>query len=240
MEHRAFHFAEGELLLVNKPLHWTSFDVVNKIRNTIGERKLKVGHAGTLDPLATGLLIICTGKLTKQIDTYQAEEKEYEGTFTLGATTPSYDLETAIDQTFPINQLTTQQLHEACKPFTGTIQQYPPAHSAIKQGGERIYEKARRGEEVVVKAREVTIRSFELSNIQLPTVDFRVCCSKGTYIRSLAYDFGKALHNGAHLSRLVRTRSGQLLLENAWDLPTLLDIIQQQKLVKNGNSTHSE
>ena len=195
-------FAEGQLLLVNKPYNWTSFDVVGKIRNSFKPLKLKVGHAGTLDPLATGLLIICTGKMTKQIDTFQAEEKEYTGTMVLGTTTPSYDMETEPDNKFDISQLTEEQLRSNCKQFTGDIQQYPPAHSAIKIDGERLYEKARRGEEVELRLRSVTITEFELTRIELPEVDFRVVCSKGTYIRSLVNDFGVALNTGAYLSRL--------------------------------------
>ena len=208
-------FAEGQLLLVNKPYKWTSFDVVGKIRNAFKPLKLKVGHAGTLDPLATGLLIICTGKMTKQIDSFQAEEKEYTGTMVLGATTPTYDLESEPEQQFATDHLTEAQIKEACQQFTGDIQQYPPAHSAVKIDGERLYEKARRGEEVALRLRNVTISEFEITRIELPEVDFRVVCSKGTYIRSLVNDFGKALDNGAYLSRLRRTRSGILM----WLMP---------------------
>ncbi|MFM6953907.1 MAG: tRNA pseudouridine(55) synthase TruB, partial [Sphingobacteriaceae bacterium] len=207
-----FNFTEGEMLLINKPLTWTSFDVVGKIRNTLKPLKLKVGHAGTLDPLATGLLIICTGKLTKKIDEFQAQEKEYTGTFTLGATTPSYDLETTVDEQFPTEHLTEKAIHGATAQFCGQIAQFPPPHSAIKMGGERIYLKARRGETVELKARHVEIRTFEITRIALPEVDFRVVCSKGTYIRSLAHDFGKALGSGAYLSALCRTRSGNYSL----------------------------
>jgi tRNA pseudouridine55 synthase len=222
-------FAEGKLLLVNKPYRWTSFDVVGKIRNAFKPLKLKVGHAGTLDPLATGLLIICTGKMTKQIDTFQAQEKEYTGTFTLGATTPTYDLESEVDQTFDIGHLSTQQIQEACKQFIGDILQYPPAHSALKVGGERLYEKARRGEEVELKPRAVTITELELTRIELPEVDFRVVCSKGTYIRSLANDFGKALNIGAYLSRLRRTRSGDFRIEDASEVMELVSSIRELK-----------
>jgi tRNA pseudouridine55 synthase len=182
-------FAEGQLLLVNKPYKWTSFDVVGKIRNAFKPLKLKVGHAGTLDPLATGLLIICTGKMTKQIDTFQAEEKEYTGTMVLGAVTPTYDLESEPEGEFPTDNITSQQIYAACEQFTGDIQQYPPAHSAVKIDGERLYEKARRGEEVELRLRNVTISEFEITRIELPEVDFRVVCSKGTYIRSLVSDF---------------------------------------------------
>ena len=173
-------FAEGQLLLVNKPYKWTSFDVVGKIRNAFNPLKLKVGHAGTLDPLATGLLIVCTGKMTKQIDTFQAEEKEYTGTFTLGATTPTYDLESEPEQKFATEHLTEAQIKQACQQFIGDIQQYPPAHSAVKIDGERLYEKARRGEEVELRPRSISISEFEITRIGLPEVDFKVVCSKGT------------------------------------------------------------
>jgi len=222
-------FAEGQLLLVNKPYKWTSFDVVGKIRNAFKPLKLKVGHAGTLDPLATGLLIICTGKMTKQIDNFQAEEKEYTGTMVLGAITPTYDLESEPEQQFATGHITTEQINEACKQFTGDIQQYPPAHSAVKIDGERLYEKARRGEEVELRLRNVTISEFEITRIELPEVDFRVVCSKGTYIRSLVNDFGKALNNGAYLSRLRRTRSGNFKVEDAWEVMELVNMIRDLK-----------
>lgn len=222
-------FAEGQLLLVNKPYKWTSFDVVGKIRNTFKPLKLKVGHAGTLDPLATGLLIICTGKMTKQIDTFQAEEKEYTGTMTLGATTPSYDMETEPDNKFDISQLTPDQLRNNCEQFIGDIQQYPPAHSAVKIDGERLYEKARRGEDVEKRLRNVTVTAFELTRIELPEVDFRVVCSKGTYIRSLINDFGEALNNGAYLSKLRRTRSGSYQVTDAWEVMELVNMIRELK-----------
>src|ERR1700744_6789378 len=205
---KEFDFAAGELLLVNKPYKWTSFDVVGKLRNAFKPLKLKVGHAGTLDPLATGLLVICTGKMTKQIDTFQAQEKEYTGIITLGATTSSYDLETPVDQTFDVSQISEKDILQATGKFIGELQQYPPAHSAVKIDGERLYEKARRGEEVELRPRTVTINEFEITRIELPEVDFRVVCNKGTYIRSLVNDFGKALNNGAYLSKLIRTRSG--------------------------------
>lgn len=224
-----FHFAEGEMLLIDKPLTWTSFDVVGKIRNSIKPLKLKVGHAGTLDPLATGLLIVCTGKFTKKIDSYQAEDKEYTGTITLGATTPSYDLETEINETFPIYHITDDMIMESAKAFEGEIQQFPPAHSAIKINGERVYEKARRGEEVEIKSRQVRINSFLIEKIELPNVYFRISCSKGTYIRSLAYDFGKSLQSGSHLSSLRRTKSGDYSVENAWNLEKLIAEIKRHK-----------
>lgn len=224
-------FAEGQLLLVNKPYKWTSFDVVGKLRNAFKPLKLKVGHAGTLDPLATGLLIICTGKMTKQIDTFQAQEKEYTGTMILGATTPSYDMETEPDQQFDISHITEEQIKAACEPFTGDIQQYPPAHSAVKIDGERLYEKARRGEEVELRLRSVTITEFEITGIALPEVNFRVVCSKGTYIRSLVHDFGKALNNGAYLSRLRRTRSGDYKVEDAHEVMELVTLIRELKVI---------
>ncbi|MEC3881335.1 tRNA pseudouridine(55) synthase TruB [Parapedobacter sp. 10938] len=223
---QAFNFADGEVLLVDKPLRWTSFDVVHKIRNAIKPLKVKVGHAGTLDPLATGLLVICTGKFTKRIDGFQAQEKTYTGIITLGATTPSYDLEQEIDQRFDLAGITDEQIQEATKLFLGDIEQVPPAHSAIKIDGERVYEKARRGETVAVKPRKVSIREFEIVRIDMPHVEFRVVCSKGTYIRSLAHDFGKALNNGAHLSQLRRTKIGDFHVVDAWQLPDLVKRIK--------------
>jgi tRNA pseudouridine55 synthase len=222
-------FADGQLLLINKPFEWTSFDVVGKLRNAFKPLKLKVGHAGTLDPLATGLLIICTGKMTKQIDTFQAEEKEYTGTMVLGATTPTYDLESEPEAKFDTSHLTDEEIKAACEQFTGDIQQYPPAHSAIKIDGERLYEKARRGEEVELRLRNVTISEFEITRIELPEVDFRVVCSKGTYIRSLVNDFGAALNNGAYMSALRRTRSGNYRIEDAHEILELVDTIRDLK-----------
>ena len=224
-----FNFAEGELLLINKPYKWTSFDVVGKIRNSMKPLKLKVGHAGTLDPLATGLLIICTGKLTKQIDTFQAQEKEYTGTMIVGATTPSFDMETAVDQQFPTSHITEEQIYAATAAFTGDIQQYPPAHSAVKVNGERLYVKARRGEETELRLRSVTVSAFEITRIALPEIDFRIVCSKGTYIRSLVSDFGTELDSGAYLSKLTRTRSGDFLLENAFEVADLVSYIRSKK-----------
>jgi tRNA pseudouridine55 synthase len=222
-------FADGQLLLINKPYEWTSFDVVGKLRNSFKPLKLKVGHAGTLDPLATGLLIICTGKMTKQIDTFQAEDKEYTGTMVLGATTPTYDLESEPEAKFDTSHLTEEQIKAACAQFTGDIQQYPPAHSAIKIDGERLYEKARRGEDVELRLRSVTISEFEITRIELPEVDFRVVCSKGTYIRSLVNDFGAALSNGAYMSALRRTRSGNYRIEDAYEILELVDTIRELK-----------
>ncbi len=224
-----FNFAEGEMLLINKPYHWTSFDVVGKIRNSLKPLKLKVGHAGTLDPLATGLLIICTGKLTKKIDEFQAQDKEYTGTFTLGATTPSFDLETEPENQLPVDHLSEEQIKAACLPFLGAIEQLPPAHSAVKVDGERLYLKARRGDEVALKPRQVHISTFEITRIELPEVDFRVVCSKGTYIRSLANDFGQELGCGAYLSKLCRTRSGDYRLEDAFEVMELVNHIRMLK-----------
>ena len=213
---------EGQLLLIDKPLNWTSFQVVNKIRwelkNKFGIKKLKVGHAGTLDPLATGLLLVCTGKMTKKISEIQALVKEYTGTFTLGATTPSYDLETPIDGTFPIDHLDDNALKEVINQFTGVVDQYPPVFSAIKKDGKRLYEYARKGEEIKINSRQVEILAFELTKIKLPTIDFYVKCSKGTYIRSLANDYGKALGSGAHVSSLRRTAIGLHRIEDAYTI----------------------
>lgn len=226
---REFNFADGEMLLINKPYKWTSFDVVGKIRNAFKPQKLKVGHAGTLDPLATGLLIICTGKMTKRIDEFQAQEKEYTGTMVLGATTPSYDMETEVDQTFDISPISESQIYDTTKQFIGELDQYPPAHSAVKVDGERLYLKARRGEDVELKTRKVTITNFEITRIELPEIDFRVVCSKGTYIRSLVFDFGKALHNGAYLSALRRTKSGDYDVNQAFGVMELVNHIRNLK-----------
>ena len=212
-------YKNGQVLLIDKPLTWTSFQVVNKLRWEIRQRfnikKIKVGHAGTLDPLATGLLIICTGKQTKQIDTYQGQVKEYRGTFTLGGTTPSYDLETEINNTFPTAHITEELLHETTKQFVGEIQQKPPIFSAIKKDGKRLYELARKGETTEIKERTVTVSSFEITEIKLPEVGFRIICSKGTYIRSIAFDYGKALNSGGHLSALRRTKIGNFSVDDA-------------------------
>lgn len=217
-------YKEGQVILIDKPLEWTSFQVVNKLRWLIRKqfdiKKIKVGHAGTLDPLASGLLIICTGRFTKKIDTYQAQEKEYTGTITIGATTPSYDLETEVDQSFDISKITPEQILATTEQFTGEIQQQPPIFSALKKEGKKLYEFARKGEAVDIPFRTVTISEFEITKIDLPHIDFRVVCSKGTYIRSLAHDFGKALQNGAHLSSLRRTRIGNFSVDDAIDIAT--------------------
>ena len=212
-------YKEGQVLLIDKPLHWTSFQAVNKLRWEIRQafniKKIKVGHAGTLDPLATGLLVICTGKMTKQINTFQVQEKEYTGTFVLGSSTPSYDLETEIDNTYPTDHITETLIHDTTKQFIGKIEQFPPVFSAIKKDGKRLYEFARAGEEVEIKSRQVEITEFEITQISNLELQFRVVCSKGTYIRSLAHDFGKALNSGAHLSELRRTRIGDFTVKNA-------------------------
>jgi len=206
----------GVVFLVDKPLNWTSFQVVNKLRWVIRKmhkiKKIKVGHAGTLDPLATGLLIICVGKKTKEIETYQGKEKEYTGTITLGASTPSFDLETEIDQTFSIDGISEEAMQKAAASLTGAIEQYPPVFSAVKIDGKRAYESARKGEEVKVKSRSVVVSKFEIDTSEFPKVHFTIVCSKGTYIRSIASDFGKILNNGAHLSALRRERIGEFML----------------------------
>lgn len=210
----------GQVILLDKPLHWSSFQAVNKLKYLLKRKfnlskKFKIGHAGTLDPLASGLLIICTGKFTKQITEIQAQAKEYTGTFFIGATTPSYDLETEIDARFDIDHISDQTIEEARLQFLGEIDQIPPVFSAIKKDGKRLYEHARAGETVEIAARKTTIYEFELTRIALPEIDFRVVCSKGTYIRSLAFDFGKALQSGAHLSALRRTKIGDYAVVNA-------------------------
>lgn len=216
----ATDFLEGEVILIDKPLTWSSFQAVNKLKYILKRKydlpkKFKIGHAGTLDPLATGLLIICTGKFTKKITEIQAQVKEYTGTIVLGATTPSYDLETEVDATFPTNHITEAIILETTNQFLGEIDQKPPVFSAIKKDGKRLYEHARAGEEVEIQSRKTTIYEFEITRVQLPEVDFRVKCSKGTYIRSLAYDFGLALQSGGHLSKLRRTKIGDYNVENA-------------------------
>lgn len=207
------HLLDGQVLLVDKPLKWTSFDVIARLRKIFKIKK--IGHAGTLDPLATGLLIICTGKFTKKINEYMGMEKEYTGTITLGASTPTYDLESEPEQFKPLDGLTEAGIRAQTMLFTGNILQVPPAHSALKIDGKRVYELARMGQEVKMQPRPVTISVFEITRIQLPEVDFRVVCSTGTYIRSLAHDFGAALNCGGYLSALCRTRIGPFLLSDA-------------------------
>lgn len=225
MKEQSNSFEEGKVLLINKPLRWTSFDAVRKIRNLI--RIKKVGHAGTLDPLATGLLIICTGKFTKKINEYMAQEKEYTGTFTLGATTPTYDLESEPENFKSSEQIGEELLKSTTKQFMGEIMQVPPAHSAIKVDGKRVYELARQGKEVKLEARKITIKEFEITRVEMPVVHFRVVCSTGTYIRSLANDFGAALGCGAYLSSLCRTRIGSFLLNDAMSIEGFETSIKQ-------------
>lgn len=212
-------FSNGQILLIDKPLTWSSFQAVNKIKwalkKNLGLKKIKVGHAGTLDPLATGLLIICTGKATKQISELQGQVKEYTGTFLLGSTTPSYDLETEIDQTFPTEHITSEVLERARQQFLGVIDQRPPVFSALKQDGKRLYEHARKGEEVEIPTRKVEILEFEINAEAFPEIAFRAVCSKGTYIRSLAFDFGEAVGSGAHLTSLRRTKIGDYNVDGA-------------------------
>jgi tRNA pseudouridine55 synthase len=217
---QADDFLNGQILLIDKPLTWSSFQAVNKLkyilkRNFDLPKKFKIGHAGTLDPLASGLLIICTGKFTKKITEIQAQPKEYTGTFFIGATTPSYDLETEIDQTYPITHIDDAIIHQTVVQFLGEIDQKPPVFSAIKKDGVRLYEHARAGVEVEITSRKTTIYEFEITRIAMPEIGFRVVCSKGTYIRSLAYDFGKAMQSGSHLTALRRTKIGDYKVENA-------------------------
>lgn len=215
----AEEFLEGQILLIDKPLGWSSFQAVNKLKWALKRhrdlKKIKIGHAGTLDPLATGLLIVCTGKFTKRISELQGMPKEYTGTFVIGSTTPSYDLETEVDQMFPTAHIDNALILETAKTFIGEIDQKPPVFSAIKKDGKRLYEHARKGEEVEIASRKTTIYEFEISRMALPEVDFRVVCSKGTYIRSLAFDFGLALNSGAHLSSLRRTKIGDFSVDEA-------------------------
>ena len=224
-------YKEGKVLLIDKPLNWTSFQVVNKVRWLIKQqfsiKKIKVGHAGTLDPLATGLLILCTGKFTKKIETYQAQVKEYTGTITLGATTPSYDLESEIDQKFDISEISEEDILKNTQQFLGEIQQQPPIFSALKKNGKRLYEYAREGSKIEIPSRAVTIKEFEITKIELPCIEFRIVCGKGTYIRSLAHDFGRLLNNGAHLSGLRRTKIGEFRVEDA------ISVLEFEKFIKS-------
>lgn len=221
-----YNFEEGEVLLIDKPYRWTSFDAVRKIRNTIKTKK--IGHAGTLDPLATGLLILCTGKKTKSIDLYQAQEKEYTGQLVLGKTTPSVDLETAFDQTYPTEHITPAMIEEAASSLTGDLQQIPPVYSAIQVNGQRLYKKARKGETVEIKSREVSVHSFDITHIDFPVVHFRITCSKGTYIRSLVRDFGQHLQSGAYLSVLRRVRIGDFNVAEAQTIEQFIQSLGQQ------------
>jgi tRNA pseudouridine55 synthase len=230
----AYNFKEGALLLVDKPISWTSFDVVNKIRyklkHKLGVRKIKVGHAGTLDPLATGLLIICTGKFTKKLDSLQGLYKSYTGTLKLGASTPSFDAETKEDEQYPIDHITEELIETARLSFLGDIEQVPPIFSALKVDGERLYKQARKGISVEIKARPVHIYDFDIQSIEMPNLHFFIKCSKGTYIRSIAHDFGKALQSGAYLSTLRRTSIGEYSIQDAWNLEDLLVHIENMEI----------
>ena len=230
-----FYPDEGAVFLIDKPLDWTSFDTVNFIRSLFmrfyGVRKLKVGHAGTLDPLATGLLILCTGPMTKQIEDFQAQVKTYTGTMILGQTTPTFDLESDPDNFYPTEGITAEQINQARQQFIGDIKQYPPKYSAIKIKGKRAFDYARSDEEIELKARDIHIDDFKVNMDRFPELDFEVTCSKGTYIRSLANDFGKALNNGACLKTLRRTRIGDFHVEDAWQLEDL-----KQAIIESGDA----
>ena len=227
---------KGEVFYLDKPLGWTSFDVVKRIRgklhHRLGIKKLKVGHAGTLDPLATGVLIVCTGKMTKQIDELQAHVKEYVAEITLGATTPSFDLETPIDATYPTEHITREQVEQVLRQqFVGSIKQVPPSYSACKVDGHRAYKMARKGKEVELKAKELVIDEIELLNYSMPRIEIRVVCSKGTYIRALARDIGHALGSGAHLTALRRTRVGGVRVDDCLQVPDMLDLLEEAQMV---------
>ncbi|MEI6694527.1 MAG: tRNA pseudouridine(55) synthase TruB [Bacteroidota bacterium] len=226
-----FNFSEGEVLLINKPYDWTSFDVVNNIRyfirKTLDLPKIKIGHAGTLDPLATGLLLLCTGKFTKKIDEFQAQEKEYTGCFTIGETTPSFDMEKEVDFTFDYSHVDENLILQTAQKFTGSFDQIPPIFSAVKIGGKRAYEFARNSEEIKISSKPITINEFEITKIQLPEIHFRIVCSKGTYIRALARDIGESMQCGAYLSALCRTRIGNFKLMDALEIETLKSIITE-------------
>ena len=229
---KAEDYQEGQILLIDKPLKWSSFQAVNKLKfGLIKELKLpkkfKIGHAGTLDPLASGLLLICTGKFTKRIEELQGQAKEYTGTISVGATTPSYDLETEINERFPTEHITEALIYETLSQFIGEIDQKPPVFSAIKKDGKRLYESARAGIEVEIKTRKVTVSEFEITRIAIPEIDFRIVCSKGTYIRSIAYDFGVALNSGGHLAALRRTKIGDYSVENAVEPEAFIEALQQ-------------
>jgi len=230
-----FDFISGEVLLVDKPLDWTSFQVVNKLRwkikHKIDAKKIKVGHAGTLDPLASGLLILCTGKKTKEIESYMGLEKVYTGTITLGATRPSYDMETEIDETFSTAHISAEMIHQTSSDMTGEQDQMPPIFSAKKVDGKKAYDLARKGEDVKLKAKRIEIRSFEITNISENNISFRIACSKGTYIRSIAHDFGKTLKSGAYLSGLRRESIGSFKIENALSIEQWLECIEKSTII---------
>ncbi|HRH56665.1 MAG TPA: tRNA pseudouridine(55) synthase TruB [Chitinophagales bacterium] len=225
--HTTYNFSEGEIILIDKPLDWTSFDVVNKIKFALKKQygKIKIGHAGTLDPKATGLLILCTGKKTKEIESIQNADKEYTGTFFLGATTECFDTEKDVNQTFDISGISIDAIKKCAENFIGEQEQFPPIHSAVKIDGKRAYELARAGKEVAVKSKIITIKKFDITNIHLPLIDFHIKCTKGTYIRSLANDFGKLLNNGAYLHALRRTKIGDYGIEDAQTVEEFLKCI---------------
>lgn len=231
------NFKEGEILYINKPYEWTSFGLVNKVRYFLcrkqGVKKLKVGHAGTLDPLATGVMILCTGKATKRIEEFQYHTKEYVATLQLGATTPSYDLEHEIDATYPTEHITKELVEETLKTFVGTIEQVPPSFSACKVNGKRAYDLARKGKDVELKPKTLVIDEIELLECRLPEIKIRVVCSKGTYIRALARDIGEALQSGAHLTALERTRVGDVTLEDCIPLDDFPEWIEKQEVETN-------
>jgi tRNA pseudouridine55 synthase len=235
-EKEYYDFKEGQVILIDKPLEWTSFDVVNKMRYTLRKKysykKLKVGHAGTLDPLTTGLLIVCTGKFTKRIEEYQAQKKEYVTTIELGATTPSFDKETEVDERFQYEHITREQVEEALLHFTGVQDQVPPIFSAIKQGGKKAYEEARKGNELELKARQIEISSLELLDFQLPYVTIKMECSKGTYVRAFARDFGKYFNSGGYLTALKRTKIGDFQVENAMGISEFQEKVENLQLFK--------
>ncbi len=236
MKFTATQFLSGEILLVDKPQNWTSFDVVNKLRYAISRKtgKLKVGHAGTLDPLATGLLIICTGKKTKELDNYQAQQKEYTGTLKLGATTPSFDAETEEQNPMPFDTVTPAMIEDTVKRLTRIIEQTPPQYSAVKVDGKRAYDMARKDKTIEIPKRTITIFEFEITNIEFPFIDFRVQCSKGTYIRTLVNDFGQMLGCGAYMTALRRTKNGLFTIEDAWSLESLIKSIAEIETDKQG------
>lgn len=239
-ESNVFDFIQGEILVINKPLDWTSFDLVNKVRNMLCRlmkiKKLKLGHAGTLDPKATGVMVLCSGKLTKQIDEIQADEKEYVALLKVGATTPSFDLETEEDEQFTTAHITRETVENILPLFVGAIEQIPPAYSAIKVNGKRAYKLARKGEEIELKSKMLVIKEIELLRFDMPEIELRIVCSKGTYIRALARDIGKALNSGAYLIGLKRTRIGEYTIGNSVELSELADLLSDYFQNNNNNN----
>jgi tRNA pseudouridine55 synthase len=231
----AFDFETGEIILVNKPYRWTSFDVIGALRSFFKKElampKIKIGHAGTLDPLATGLMILCTGRATKRIEEFMGLEKEYTGTFVIGATTASFDLEKPVDHVFPTEHITEGMINDALNSLTGDLMQLPPVFSAIKVNGKRAYKSARKGTELELQPRSVNVREFEITRLKLPEVDFRIACSKGTYIRAIARDFGQALGSGAYLSALRRTRIGTHALSDAYEIEQFKELLRKKMAI---------